>query len=110
MELAQENGDWRGEAQAWGGLGGAHASLGDFGRALECCEKQRLIAQEIGDPRGKGHALFNSARILWALNGSGERKEAKRRMAEAVEILASIAAPQAEEAREMLETWEREGA
>ena len=65
------------------------------------------IAREIGDRRGEGVALFNSA---LALDQLGERGEATERVKAALVIFEQIGAKHlAEQARAKLAEWEGEG-
>ena len=48
-----------GEGQAYGNLGNAYDSLGDFQKAIEYHEKHMKIAIEIGDRAGEGAASAN---------------------------------------------------
>jgi tetratricopeptide (TPR) repeat protein len=61
LVVAREIGDRRGEGNALGNLGNAHAALGDARKAIEYYEQVLVIAREIGDRRGEGNALFNTA-------------------------------------------------
>ena len=49
LKIAQEIGDRSGEGAAYGNLGCAYQSLGDYQKAIEYHEKRLKIAQEIGD-------------------------------------------------------------
>ncbi len=60
------------------------------------------IAREIGDRRGEGQTLFNSADELYKL---GDRQEAMERMQGAAEIFEEIDSPHAEQARSILTKW-----
>ncbi|MCX6956152.1 MAG: tetratricopeptide repeat protein [Verrucomicrobia bacterium] len=51
--------DRRGEGNALGNLGNAHAALGDARKAIGYYEQRMVIAREIGDRRGEGNALGN---------------------------------------------------
>ena len=59
MKIAQEIGDRSGEGAAYGNLGSAYQSLGDYRKAIEYHEKRLKIAQEIGDRSGEGAAYGN---------------------------------------------------
>ena len=48
------------EGGAYGNLGNAYYSLGDFGKAIEYHEKCLKIAIEIGDRAGEGRSLWKS--------------------------------------------------
>ena len=56
MKIAQEIGDRSGEGAAYGNLGNAYRSLGDYRKAIEYHEKFLKIAQEIDDRSGEGTA------------------------------------------------------
>ena len=56
MRLAIEIGDRAEEGEAYGNLGYAYDSMGDFSKAIEHHEKYLIIAIEIGDLDGKGRA------------------------------------------------------
>jgi tetratricopeptide (TPR) repeat protein len=107
MTIAKEIGDRRGEANARGNIGNAHTALGEARRALQDHEEALTIIKEIGDIPAKARVLFNSAAVLWNLDGPGERNEARRRMAEAAEIFTIIESPAAEQARAVLADWDR---
>ena len=49
MKIAIEIGDRAGEGGAYGDLGNAYTSVGDFWKAIEYHEKHLKIALEIGD-------------------------------------------------------------
>ena len=59
MKIAIEIGDRAGEGGAYGNLGIAYKSLGDFRKAIEYHEKRLKIAIEIGDRAGEGGAYGN---------------------------------------------------
>ena len=59
MKIAAEIGDRAGEGRAYGNLGNAYQSLGDYRKAIEFHEKQLKIAKEIGDQAGEGRAYAN---------------------------------------------------
>ena len=59
MKIAIEIGDRAGEGQAYGTLGAAYASLGDFRKAFEYNEKDLKIAIEIGNRTREGRAYGN---------------------------------------------------
>ena len=59
MKIAIEIGDRAGEGRAYGNLGNAFYSLGDFRKAIEYHEKHLKIAIEIGDRAGEGGAYGN---------------------------------------------------
>ena len=58
LKIAKEIGDRAGEG-AYGNLGIAYQSLGDFQKAIEYHEKRLKIAKEIGDRAGEGGAYGN---------------------------------------------------
>ena len=59
LKIAQEIGDRSGEGTAYGNIGCAYQSLGDYRKAIEYHEKRLKIAQEIGDRSGEGAAYGN---------------------------------------------------
>ena len=59
MKIAQELGYRLGEGIAYGNLGKAYQSLGDYRKAIDCHEKSLKIKQEIGDRAGEGSAYGN---------------------------------------------------
>ena len=59
MKIATEIGDQGGEGAAYGSLGNAHQSLGEYRKAIEYHEKHLKIAIEIGDKRGEGASYGN---------------------------------------------------
>ena len=44
---------------AYGNLGNAYQSLGDYRKAIEYYEKHLKIATEIGDQAGEGRVYYN---------------------------------------------------
>ena len=52
-------GDRAGEGSAYGSLGNAHHSLGDYKKAMDYHERRLQIAKEVGDRAGEGHAYGN---------------------------------------------------
>ncbi len=59
IAAARRLGDRQLEGEHLGGLGIAHAALGETQRALECFEQYLAISRETGDRRGEGNALGN---------------------------------------------------
>jgi tetratricopeptide (TPR) repeat protein len=59
VEISQESGDKRSEANALGGLGNAYNSLGEYNRAIEYHQQSLAIQREVGD-RLSDSALINS--------------------------------------------------
>ncbi|XP_067047455.1 tetratricopeptide repeat protein 28-like [Acropora muricata] len=59
LKIATEIGDRGGEGRAYGNLGNAYQSLGDYRKAIECHEKRLKIATEISDRGGEGRAYGN---------------------------------------------------
>ena len=60
LKIAKEIGDRAGEGRAYGNLGNAYQSLGDYQKAIEYHEKRLKIAKEIGDRAGEGGAYGKS--------------------------------------------------
>ena len=59
MKIPQEIGDRSGEGAAYGNLGCAYQSLGDYQKAIKYHEKRLRIAQEIGHRYGQGVGYRN---------------------------------------------------
>ncbi|XP_067046750.1 tetratricopeptide repeat protein 28-like [Acropora muricata] len=59
LRIAKEIGDRAGEGGAYGNLGIAYKSLGDYQKAIKYHEKRLKIAKEIGDRAGEGRAYGN---------------------------------------------------
>ena len=59
LKFANEIGDRAGEGAAYGNLGIAYQSLGDYQKATKYHEKHLKIAKEIGDRAGEGAAYGN---------------------------------------------------
>ena len=59
MQIAKTLDDKSLEERAYGNLGNAHYSLGDFKRAKDYYEQQLKIAKELGDSSGEGQAYGN---------------------------------------------------
>ncbi|XP_044180420.1 tetratricopeptide repeat protein 28-like, partial [Acropora millepora] len=70
VKIAIEIGDQGGEGKAYGNLGNAYQSLGDYRKAIEYHEKKLKIAIEIGDRGGEGGAYGtygNLGNAYWSL-------------------------------------------
>jgi len=61
LTIAKEVGDRAGEGRAYGNLGNAYHSLGDFKQAIEYHMLVLTIAKEVGDRAGEGGAYCNLA-------------------------------------------------
>jgi len=59
LKIAREIGDRGGEGPAYGNLGNAYRSLGDYRKAIKYHGKYLEIATEIGDRGGEGIAYGN---------------------------------------------------
>ena len=59
LQIAKEVGDKAGEGGAYGNLGIAHDSLGDFIRQSSTMSVTLQIAKEVGDKAGEGGAYGN---------------------------------------------------
>ncbi|CAH3129305.1 unnamed protein product, partial [Pocillopora meandrina] len=59
LKIAKEVGDKHGEGTAYGNLGNAYFSLGDFKKAIEYHNLHLKIAKEVGDKHGEGAAYGN---------------------------------------------------
>ena len=84
---ARETGNRRGEGNALGNLGLAHAGLGETRKAIELYEQQLEITREIGDRRGEGNALGN---LGLAYAGLGETRKAIELYEQQLEITREI--------------------
>ena len=73
MKIAIEIGDRAGEGRAYGNLGNAYVSLGDYRKAIEYHEKHLKISREIGDRSGERGAYANLGTAYWSL---GEYQQA----------------------------------
>ena len=71
-------------------------------KAIELYEWQLVIVREIGDRRGEGNALWNSA---VAHDSLGNRPEAIARAAAAQEIFEATEDPNAAKVRAKLAEW-----
>ena len=81
--------------------------MGDARKAIEFYEQQLIITREIGDRRGEGNALFNSA---LAHDSLGNRPEAIARAVAALAIYEAIEDPNAAKVRATLAEWRGEQA
>jgi tetratricopeptide (TPR) repeat protein len=59
LAIAKEVGDRAGEGRAYGNLGNAYQSQGDYSKAIEYHTQDLVIAKEVGDRAGKGAAYGN---------------------------------------------------
>ena len=59
LKIAKEIGDRAEEGRAYGNLGNAYQSLGDYRKAIEYHEKHLKIAIETGDQAGEGQAYYS---------------------------------------------------
>jgi len=59
LAIAEEVGDRAGEGKAYGNLGNACESQGDFSQAIEYHTQRLAIAKEVGDRAGEGKAYGN---------------------------------------------------
>ena len=59
LSIAKDVGDRAGEGSAYGNLGNAYYSLGDFQRAIEYHEKHLSITKDVGDRAGEGSAYYS---------------------------------------------------
>ena len=64
MKIGKEISDRAGEGKAYGNLGNALESLGDYRKAIDYHEKHLKIAKEIGDRAGEGKSLWKSRYCL----------------------------------------------
>ena len=67
LRIAKEINDRAGEGQAYGNLGNAYQSLGDYQKAIPYQKKHLKIAKEINDPAGKGRAYGNLGNVYQSL-------------------------------------------
>jgi hypothetical protein len=56
LAISKEVGDRVGECAAYGNLGNAYRSQGDFSKAIEYHTQHLVIAKEVGDRAGDGAA------------------------------------------------------
>ena len=73
LTIAKEVGDRAGEGGAYGNLGNAYHSLGDFKQAIEYHMLRLTIAKEVGDRAGEGRAYGNLGNAYHSL---GDFKQA----------------------------------
>jgi tetratricopeptide (TPR) repeat protein len=59
LAIAKEVGDRAGEGMAYGNLGIAYQSQGDFSKAIKYYGQRLAIAKEVGDRAGEGRAYAN---------------------------------------------------
>jgi tetratricopeptide (TPR) repeat protein len=59
LAIAKEVGDRAGEGMAYGNLGNAYESQGDYAKAIEPQTQRLAIAKEVGDRAGEGMAYGN---------------------------------------------------
>ncbi|XP_066015062.1 tetratricopeptide repeat protein 28-like [Pocillopora verrucosa] len=67
LKQAKEVGDKHGEGNAYGSLGNAYFSLGDFKKAIEYHNLHLKIAKEVGDKHGEGGAYGNLGNAYFSL-------------------------------------------
>ena len=82
-----------------GNLGSAYYTLGDMQQAFKCYEQQSAIAQETGDRRGQGYALWGLGLV------SARLRDAQQAIAYcewALAIFGAIEDPNAEKVRKLL--------
>jgi tetratricopeptide (TPR) repeat protein len=77
-------------------------SLGDTEQSIQLNEAQLKIAQEIGDMRSAGYALFNLSEALYRV---GRQLDAIKACQESLAILEKIKTPLALRARARLSNW-----
>ncbi|XP_044167574.1 tetratricopeptide repeat protein 28-like, partial [Acropora millepora] len=68
LKIAIEIGDRSGEGQAYGNLGNAFQSLGDYRKAIEYHAKHLKIAIEIGDRGAEGGVYGGLGNAYWSLS------------------------------------------
>ena len=73
LAIAKEAGDRASEGRAYGNLGNAYESLGQFKEAIEYHKKSLSVAKEVGDRAGEGRAYRNLGDVYDSL---GQFKEA----------------------------------
>ena len=67
MKIAKEIGDRAGEGAAYGNLGIAYKSVGDFQNPIKYCKNDLKIAKEIVHRAGKGRAYGNLGSVYQSL-------------------------------------------
>ncbi|MER6561854.1 BTAD domain-containing putative transcriptional regulator [Streptomyces sp. NPDC001027] len=99
ITMNQQLGDLNGEAAAWDSLGYAHHHLGRYQQALTCYEHALTAYREIHDDYLEADTLVHIG-DAWEADGSQER--AAGAWQQALEILETIAHPDAEHVRDKL--------
>ncbi|MFF7642451.1 BTAD domain-containing putative transcriptional regulator [Streptomyces canus] len=99
ITMNQQLGDRNGEAAAWDSLGYAHHHLGQYQQALTCYEHALTAYREIHDDYLEADTLVHIG-DAWEADGSQER--AAGAWQQALEILETIAHPDAEHVRDKL--------
>ena len=74
LVIALEVGDRAGEGLAYGNLGCAYHSLGQFEKAVEYHSKHLAIALEVGDRAGVGIAYTAALVLRTTVSGSSRRR------------------------------------
>ena len=77
----------------------AGLSPGEAGGAIEYYEQALAISREIGDRRGEGNHLFNTALAYQSL---GERERAREYARQALAVYEAIESPYVEKARRLV--------
>ena len=63
--MAKKVGHRAGEGGAYGNLGNAYWSLGDFSKAIEYLTKNLAIGKEVGDRAGEGGGAYGNDMVCW---------------------------------------------
>ena len=85
--MAKEMGDRAGEGTAYGNLGIAYRSQGDFSKAIEYQTQHLAIAKEVGDRAGEGAAYGNLGN---AYGSQGDFSEALKHHAQGLVIAKEV--------------------
>jgi len=101
LRAARKLGDREREGIHLGNLGLAYARLGEVRKAIEHHQQALRISREIGDKQGEGNHLGNSGVAYARL---GEREKALELVEAALKIFEEIESPNADAARQLLET------
>ncbi len=103
LAVEHDAGDARADA-GFEQVGPRCADLGETRQPIEFYEQQLKITRDIGDRRGEGNALWNTA---LALDKLGERDIAIAHAEAALRIREAIEDPRTEKVRQQLAEWKK---